>query len=283
MYARISALVAALTLVWSTAAMAQTETGKLVGTVNDAQGLVLPGVTVTATSATQATRSTTTDENGAYSIPSLLPGPYTVQFQLSGFRTVSVQSRVTVGAEITVNAQLSVGGVTETVNVTGVSEVINVRTPEIRTTVTETQIRELPTLTRNPYDLIALAGNVSDQDPTTAGETSGRGVRGFSINGLRSTATNALLDGAANNDEFTGSVGQSVPLDAVQEFSVISSNFSAQYGRATAGIVNVAVKSGTNTFSGTAYFDFVRSVVEACVSPVPSIACSVVSAQTATR
>ena len=81
---------------------------------------------------------------------------------------------------------------------------------------------------------------------------------GYNINGQRASSTNILLDGSANNNEFDTTVGQNVPLDSVQEFSVVTSNFSAQYGRATGGIVNVLTKSGTNSFRGTGY-DFYRS------------------------
>jgi outer membrane receptor protein involved in Fe transport len=110
----------------------------------------------------------------------------------------------------------------------------------------------LPTLTRNPYDFVALSGNVSfdDQVPNT------RGAQGFAINGQRASSTNILLDGAANNDEFTASVGEPIPLDAVQELSVITSNFSAQYGRATGGIVNVVTMSGSNEFHGSVDYFF---------------------------
>src|SRR5205823_8464678 len=127
------------------------------------------------------------------------------------------------------------------------------------TTITEQQIKELPTITRDPYDLVAVAGNVTNtQDKEIAGAEASRGANGFTINGLRAAATNVMLDGAANNDEFFASVGQPVPLDSVQEFSVITSNFSAQYGRATAGVVNVVTKSGSNSFSGSGY-EYYRS------------------------
>src|SRR5262249_43924824 len=112
---------------------------------------------------------------------------------------------------------------------------------------------ELPTLTRNAYGLVAISGNGA-QDPS--GSTMNRGAN-FAINGMRAASTNILLDGADNNNTFTASVGQSVPLDSVQEFRVITSNFSAEYGRASGGIVNVATKSGTNGFHGAAY-DFNR-------------------------
>ena len=240
-------------------ARAQTETGRISGTVSDPQGMTTPGVTVTATAgATGAVRTTVTDSSGKFVLANLLPAAYNVRFQLSGFKTSNTSVVVRVGAEVSADVKLEVGGIAESVLVVGQAEQINTRTAEIVNTITETQIRALPTITRDPYDLIAIAGNVNDQDPTIFSGDTPRGVKGFSINGLRSTATNALLDGAANNDEFTGSVGQSIPLDAVQEFSVISSNFSAQYGRATAGIVNVATKSGTNLFHGTGY-EFFRN------------------------
>ena len=122
---------------------------------------------------------------------------------------------------------------------------------EQATTVSEAQIRELPTITRNVYDLVGVSGNVSRD------LASDRGT-GYAINGARSASTNILLDGSANNNEFDATVGQDVPLDSVQEFSVITNNFSAQYGRATGGIVNVATKSGTNRFRGTGY-EFFRN------------------------
>ena len=122
---------------------------------------------------------------------------------------------------------------------------------EVASTITEAQIRELPTITRNVYD--------SSPWRVTSPATISLGA----APAMRSTAsasasTNVLLDGSANNDEFDATVGQEVPLDSVQEFSVITNNFSAQYGRATGGIVNVATKSGTNRFQRHGY-DFFRN------------------------
>jgi outer membrane receptor protein involved in Fe transport len=183
---------------------------------------------------------------------SVVPGSYDVTAELSGFSTKQIRTLVSVGATVQVNVGMTVGQQTEVVTVVGETAAqINTSTQDIATTVNEAQIRELPTITRNPYDLVAIAGNVSGGDP------SGRGT-GYAINGQRASSTNVLLDGSANNDEFTGSVGQAVPLDSVQEFSVITSNFSAQFGRASGGVVNVATKSGTNQFRGTAY-EFYRS------------------------
>jgi hypothetical protein len=111
--------------------------------------------------------------------------------------------------------------------------------------VNNKQVETLPTLTRNPYDLVSIGGNIVPDD-------SARGS-GYALNGQRSASTNMLLDGSDNNDTFTATVGQEVPLDSVQEFSVVTSSFTAEYGRAGGGVVNVATKSGSNNFHGSLY------------------------------
>ena len=231
---------------------AQTETGRITGTVYDQTGAVLPGVTVTVTqTASGAIRTTVSDEAGRYAITNLQPGPYQLKFELSGFNAQTANLTVTVGSAANVDTKMQVAGTTETVTVVAESSVINTANAEVATTINERQIRELPTITRNVYDLVSTSSNVTPDDG------SGRGT-GYAINGARSASTNVLLDGSANNDEFSATVGQQVPLDSVQEFSVITNNFSAQYGRATGGIVNVATKSGTNQFRGTGY-EFYRA------------------------
>jgi outer membrane receptor protein involved in Fe transport len=245
--------VLAIALAIPALAAAQTESGKLVGTVTDQSGALLPGVSVNLKSVERATtRSTVTNAAGEYVFAGLVPGNYDITAELSGFSTKQARALVTVGSTVNVNIQMQVGAQTEVITVVGeTTPAINTSTQDIATTVNEAQIRELPTLTRNPYDLVQLSGQaVYDNE-------SGRGT-GYSINGARSSSTNILLDGSANNDEFTATIGQEVPLDGVQEFSIITSNFSAQYGRASGGIVNVATKSGTNQYRGTVY-DFFRN------------------------
>ena len=249
---RRAALTLALLLSVVSVVAAQTETGRVTGVVMDSSGGVLPGVVVTARAVgSGATRTLVTDTNGQYLFASLPPGAYELKAELSGFRSADLKVLLTVGGSATANVKLEVAGTTETVIVSGAAPVINVTNSEISTTINEAQIRELPTITRNVYDLVGVAGNV------TQDAASNRGT-GFAINGQRSASTNILLDGSANNDEFRAGVGQQVPLDSVQEFSVVTGNFSAQYGRATGGVVNVVTKSGTNSVRGTAY-DFYRS------------------------
>ena len=127
---------------------------------------------------------------------------------------------------------------------------VNTETQTLQSVVNTEQLLEMPSISRDPYAMIASVGNVSPTSPDA------RGV-GYAINGQRSASTNVMLDGAANNDEFGATVGNTVPLDSVQEFSVITNNFTAEYGRATGGIVNVLTRSGTNNFHGSLY-EFLR-------------------------
>ncbi len=228
--------------------LAQVETGQIVGTVKDPSGAVIPGATVKARNiATSAGRTTTSGNSGEFVITNLLPATYELTVDAKGFNTYKQQIVVTVGSKSSVDISLKVGAATTTVEVVGEGAIqVNTESQVLSDTVTTRQILELPTLTRDPYSLVAIMGNVSPGDPT------GRGV-GYAINGQRAASTNVLLDGSDNNDAFVAAVGQSVPLDSVQEFSVVSSSFSAEYGRASGGVVNVVTKSGTNQFHGTAY------------------------------
>ena len=217
----------AIALLIPALALAQTESGKITGTVTDQSGAVLPGVSVTLKSVERAsTRSTVTNAQGEYVFAGLVPGNYEVTADLSGFSKKQTRTNVAVGSTVALNVQMAVGQQSEVVTVVGETQAaINTSTQDIATTVNERQIRELPTITRNAYDLVSLAGQVARDANDDRGT-------GYAINGLRAASTNVLLDGSANNNEFSASVGIQVPLDSVQEFSVITSNFSAQYGRA---------------------------------------------------
>jgi hypothetical protein len=228
-------------------AMAQQETGQISGTVKDASGAVVPGAAVTARSvATSLERTATTNSSGYYVIPNLLPGAFTVTVTMTGFNAAKRQIDVTVGSRISADFALAVGSSATTIEVVGGAvEQVNIESQTLVDTITAKQVETLPTLTRNPYDLVGISGNISPDD-------AGRGA-GYAINGQRSSSTNILLDGSDNNDSFTATPGQAVPLDSVQEFSVVTSSFTAEYGRAGGGVVNVATKSGSNTFHGSAY------------------------------
>jgi hypothetical protein len=235
-------LLAAALVIW-----AQAETGQITGTIVDPSGAVVANASVKAVnSQTGAERTTTTNNAGVYVMPNLPPGTYDVTISASGFSTVKRQILLSVGQKVGADVKLEVGTTSTTVEVNAAAVQVNTETQSISNLIDATSVAELPSLTRNPYDFVATVPNVSDMDP------SGRGV-GFAINGERSAGTNVLLDGVANNDEFTATVGQQVPLDSVQEYALTTSDFTAEVGRASAGVVNVITKSGTNTFHGTAY------------------------------
>ena len=227
----------------------QAESGTITGIVTDTSGAVVPGATVTVVSAaTGLTRTVTTAAAGEYAITNLPPATYSLTIEHSGFQKYSRQIQVAVASRNDVSAQLTVTGTSTTVEVTASNEAaaVNTESQTLSQVVTAQQITDLPTLTRNPYDLVATSGNVTEDTQ------SGRGA-GFAINGQRSSNTDILLDGGENVDLFTAQVGQSVPLDSVQEFRVVTSDFTAEYGRAGGGVVNVTTKSGTNSFHGTLY------------------------------
>lgn len=234
----------------------QVDTGALSGLVTDATGAVIPGATVTATNVgTNAVRTATTTGNGTYSLGNLSASVYKVTIQAPGFQPLSAQVEVTVGGHIPLNAKLSVGSSQATVEVSALSNSqVNTDSQEISEIISPTQVSQLPSLTRNVYDFVALAGNVSSGDSAQGhGEnqaSSNNGV-GFSINGQRSSGTEILLDGVENQDLYNDVVGIHVPIDSVAEYRILTSNFEPQYGRASGGVVNVVTAGGSNSFHGT--------------------------------
>ncbi|HLH44299.1 MAG TPA: carboxypeptidase regulatory-like domain-containing protein [Bryobacteraceae bacterium] len=242
-----TAAAAFLALASAYSVFAQTETGQIEGTVLDPAGAVVANVTITASeSVTHAKRQTISSSAGSYVLSNLLPGTWELTVTANGFQTLKQNVVVTVGARVAADLHLMIGTATTVVEVQESPVQVNTATQTLGQEVTGTQVRELPNLTRNPYQFVAIAGNVSDGGMGTRGA-------GFAINGQRESSTNLLLDGASNNDEFAGDIGQQVPLDSIQEFSVLTSNFTAEFGRASGGIVNVVTKSGSNDFHGTAY------------------------------
>lgn len=244
------ALLCALLFLLPAMLFGQAETGLITGTVVDVSGAVVSGATITVTDVnTGAQRTATTNNNGSYTVSNLKPSIYEVIVDKQGFSKFARRLEVTVGSRNELSAQMAVMGGGTTVEVTAQSggAEVNTETQTLSSVVSSAQITELPTLTRNPYDLVATSGNVTED---TTGSMRGAG---FSINGQRSASTDVLLDGGENVDMFTSAVGQAVPLDSVQEFRVVTSNFTAEYGRAGGGVLNVATKSGTNGFHGTAY------------------------------
>lgn len=249
---RVLLLLGILALI-SALAFGQAETGQITGTITDPSGAAVPGATVTVKSVTSGTtRTATTNATGNYSITNLRPDQYDVTVTAPNFQTQTRRLNVTVGSRNEMSAALAVAGSSTTVEVTAESGVAQVETQssELSQVVGSQQVSSLPSLTRNPYDFVQTAGNVATEPAAFQNGARGAGVN---INGSRSASTNILLDGGENVNLFTASVAQTVPLDSVQEFRVITNDFSAEYGRASGGIVNVATKAGTNDLHGSLY------------------------------
>jgi|GEM_PF-182030 hypothetical protein len=245
---------------FSTPAFAQSDAGSIVGTIRDATGALVSGANIKAKSlATGVERTAVSANAGQYNIPGLTPDKYEVTISNANFKTFKSTVEVTVGSTTTVDAQLEVGQASMIVEVSVASAgtEVNTQTQELSQLIDTQQLAQLPSLTRNPYDFVAVSGNVSNGDNTTNSANSGqeissRGV-GYAINGQRESGTEILLDGVENVAVFGVSVGEDVPIDAVQEYNIITNNFSPEYGRASGGVVNVTTKSGTNNFHGSAW------------------------------
>ncbi len=249
----LSALAPAAFFTLTPAAYAQA-TAQVTGTITDSTGALVPGASVTLkNTGTNAARTVGANNDGIYSFSNLQPGSYTVTVTSAGFSTFTANVDVTVGGHFTVDSKLSVTSATTVEVSSDQSAQVNTATPEVSQVITQEEISQLPSLTRNPYDFVALSGNVSAGDNTAAGGVQNGANRGvnFSLNGQRNSGTEILLDGVENISVFGDAIGITVPIDSVQEYRVITNNFSPEYGRASGGVVAVATKSGTNTLHGT--------------------------------
>jgi outer membrane receptor protein involved in Fe transport len=237
-------------------ASAQVSSGKITGAVQDNSGGVLPGVTVVARNVgTNNTRETVTNERGQYEIAALPPGRYQIEGELTGFKRyqrgpITVQ----VNQETRVDIQLELGALEETIQVTAEGLLVQTTTSAVGAVVDQKQIVELPLSGRNFADLGLLTPGV-----TTRGQATSSGATGstFVVHGQRSDANNFQLDGVANVSLGGNTLNARPNVDAVQEFKIQTSNFSAEFGRNSGSVITVVTKSGTNTLSGNAW-EFLR-------------------------
>ena len=247
-----------LVLLCATAAHAQFETGSITGTVQDRSGGVLPGVTVTLRNVdTGVTQSTVTNDSGAYEFFTLRVGRYEVKTALQGFATTTISDiALAVGNRQRVDVTMGVGDLAEAVEVQAQGLRLEKDSSQRSSVVTAEQAVALPLPGREYSALVQLAPGVRRSQ---INNTQGTGREGsFTINGLRSTYNNYLLDGIDNNAYGTSNQGYSnqviqPPPDAIVEMRVVTNNMSAEYGRSGGGTMNVAYRSGTNRFSGSAW------------------------------
>jgi hypothetical protein len=240
----------------------------LTGTVTDQSGAVIPKAQFSIKDAsTGITRNVTSDAAGFYTAPNLLPGNYEITVSASGFATqVRTGINLAVGAEQLLNITMQVGQVTEKVQVTGEAPAVQLATSSISAVVNSTTVRELPLNGRSWTDLATLQPGVVAAQTQFSAAGSNRGNRGFgsqiSVAGARPQQNNYRLDGISINDYANGApgsvLGGDLGVDAIEEFSVLTSNYSAEYGRTAGGVVNAITRTGTNQFHGGVY-EFLRN------------------------
>jgi len=251
---------------------AQTVSGTILGTVQDQQGAVIAKATVSAKSTdTGATRTATSDDAGNYRIVGIPAGAYEVSVTAPGFKTeVRTGVAVTVGGESSLQFSLTVGAVTEKVEVTGEIAQVDVSSSTLAGFVNANTIRELPLNGRDWLQLALLQPGTSFN--TGQNQLDARhGQRGngtaMSISGGRVTDNAFRIDGILVNDYANAGPGSTLRVnmgvDAIREFSVLTNNFSAEYGMSSAGVVNAITKSGTNEYHGGGYYFHRNSALDA--------------------
>ena len=263
---RCAILALALGMLGATA-HAQTETGEVLGTVHDSSNAVVPDSDVRLTNlGTQIHADTTTDDQGDYEFLNVAIGSYEVAVEHDGFSKFTTDIKVDVDTRERVDVTMLVGTSSQTVTVTGVAATLDTDTSDRGQIINTAAVAELPLNGRNYAELALLSTNATKSPMAVSFSPSGTPREGaFNVNGMRSTYNSFLLDGADNNAYSTSNQGYSAQVvqpspDAISEFKVITSDYSAEYGRAGGAVVDAVMKSGTNQFHGSAY-EFVRNTV----------------------
>jgi hypothetical protein len=241
---------------------AQVDTGSILGTVTDASGAPITGASVTLTNeGTNAALTTTTGSNGDYKFTPLRIGSYSIKASYQGFTTTTQKNiTVNVGADVVIDVSLKPGQVSEVIEVTSTTPVLETQNASVGQVVDGRDVNNLPLNGRNFTFLAQLAAGVN----TPQADTRGNAASGaFAANGNRPAQNNYLLDGIDNNSDtvdFLNGTNFVVlpPVDAIQEFKVQTSDFSAEFGRSGAAVLNATIKSGTNSFHGAAW-EFFRN------------------------
>jgi len=255
MHARISALFLVFALAITGLAGAQETTGAITGRITDAQGLAVPGTTVTVTNnSTGAARSFVTDADGRYTAPNLAPGRYKVSFEITGFKKVERDDiDILLGRTFTLDARLDVGSLTETVQVTGeATPLVDVRSTVVQHNVPAEEFDQLPK--GRSFQAIAMTA-----PSVNSGEIEG----GFQVNGASGAENQYTVDGVATNSLVNGSSRQNTVFEYLQEVQVKTTGIPAEYGGALGGVVSAVTKSGGNIFSGEGHYYYEGSAIGA--------------------
>jgi hypothetical protein len=262
---RATLVAALLVALVSSSVSAQVDRATLTGVIKDGNGAALPGATVAVTNlATNVASNQTTSETGSYLIVNLIPGKYRIDVEMNGFKKSSQIVTLEVGQRARVDASLEIGSFAESVTVQESTQLINTNDATLGTVIPQSQVANLPLAIRNWDDLLALVPGVQgDRYTEQGGGTSFGRTGGINVHGARGLQNNFLLDGVDNNSisenvqELTTQVSRP-SVDAIQEFKVVTSPYSAEYGRSPGAAVSVSTKSGSNSIHGTGY-EFFRN------------------------
>jgi hypothetical protein len=248
-------MVSMLALPAPAAAQARVTGGDLEGVLKDTSGAVLVGATITARNIdTSITRTVQTDAAGRYYIPALDPGPYEVVASSDGFKSEK-RERIDLflGQAVSVDFALPIAGVAETVEVGADAPLTQLSRTELSSIVNQRQIDNLPINGRNFIGFSVITPGVSTDRTPQQGPTV---TSGLSFTGQRARSNNVMVDGLDNNDLVVGAVRATFSQEAVREFQVLADSYSAEFGKASGGVVNIVTKTGTNTTRGNAYMYF---------------------------
>lgn len=245
---------------------AQTAGGTISGTIKDTSSAVVPGSTATLMNVeTGVSRQTLASDSGVYRAANLQPGRYDITVSAPGFSSqVRRGITLTVGADMVVDFEMQVGTVVETVDVVGSTLGVDLASSTVNRTVTGNTIRELPLNGRDWTQLAILEPGISTVG--TPGGRNGNGAK-LTVSGARPSENNFRLDGISMNDNSNSTpgntLGVNLGVEAVREFSVVSNNYSAEYGRATGAVINAVTRSGTNEVHGTLLYFHRNSALDA--------------------
>ncbi len=247
--------------------LAQGANGRIVGRVADPTGAVLAGAKVTLTNeATAITRDALTNDSGDYSFVQVVPGTYTLQYELKGFKK-NVQKGVTVDVNqvVTLNSTLQIGGSQETVEVTSEAPQVDTTSTQLGAVINDRSVNELPLNSRDTYQFLQLQPGVQAQLGNGNGSLfyGSQDTGSVSVNGGRTRANNFSVNGGDANDQFVNLPTVQPSPDSVEEFRVLTNTFDAEYGRNSGSVVNVITKSGTNGLHGDIYEYFRNTVLDA--------------------
>jgi len=243
---------------------AQDTTATILGNVTDPSGASVPKAQVTITNTqTNISVNTETTDSGAYTVPNLNPGTYSVTIKMSGFQTASLANlAVSAGDRRRADAALVVGATNETVEITTTAPVLQTDSSTIGSNVSQRSVQDLPLNGRNFINLVQITPGATEASPNSINSGTRpddrRPSSSISMNGQSETLNDQMVDGLDNNERLIATIGVRPSIDSIQEVRVVTNTFSADIGRAAGAVVNVITKSGTNNFHGTLY-EFFRN------------------------